>query len=169
MVKLPMVFGHAFEVISQNLPLMIVQFYNNTFLNKFDENQDELFRALNTLDKYNIFLSLLNLIDLIFEVILVELVAGAEKKDDQVEASEPTQSSGGLPAFIKVNQILTDLSEKDGGAAIERNKRVQRKGCQRAVFGLCSHLGTVMVLLGCFTCIFWRISDGKFRLEPCAY
>jgi len=167
MIKLPMVFGHAFEVISQNLPLMIVQFYNNTFLNKFDENQDELFRALNMLDKYNIFLSLLSFIDLIFEVILVELLAGGEKKDDQVEAREATKSSPF--AFIKVNQILTDLSKKDGEAVIEGNKRVPRKGCRRVIFGLCSHLGTVMVLLGSFSLVFWRVSEDKFKLAPCAY
>lgn len=60
-IKLPMIIGHGFELFSQSIPLIMIQFLNNNFLQKFEK----------PLDSSNLNLSVLNFVDLIIELILV--------------------------------------------------------------------------------------------------
>jgi hypothetical protein len=61
MIKLPMIIGHGFELFSQTIPLIMIQFLNNKYQNKFE----------GPLDSMNLHLSILNLVDLVGELILV--------------------------------------------------------------------------------------------------
>jgi len=39
-IKLPMIIGHGFELFSQSIPLIMIQFLNNNFLNKYEKPLD---------------------------------------------------------------------------------------------------------------------------------
>ena len=41
-MRMSLVFSHTFEFVTQNAPLMMIQFYNNYYLSKFQKPLDAL-------------------------------------------------------------------------------------------------------------------------------
>jgi len=76
--RVPQLFSLSFEVFAHALPLIMIQVYNNKFLDKFDR----------PLDSLNLTLSVLNLTAILSEVLLTYYISHLRKSigvnDDQL-------------------------------------------------------------------------------------